>query len=110
MRSRRLIACARALCGLAKHRNVFVKVSAFYALGRKQPPYMDLEPLIRRVFEDYGPRRLMWASDCPFQVQGEHTYKQSIDLIRDRLSWLSADDREWLLAKTAESVFFPPAR
>jgi predicted TIM-barrel fold metal-dependent hydrolase len=85
---------------------VFVKVSAFYALGRKQPPYTDLEPVIRRVFEDYGPRRLMWASDCPFQVQKGHTYAASMNLIRERIRWLSADDRDWLLAKTAESVFF----
>jgi predicted TIM-barrel fold metal-dependent hydrolase len=98
----------RTLCGLARHRNVFVKVSAFYALGRKQAPYTDLEPLIRRVFEDYGPRRLMWASDCPFQVQNGHTYAASIALVRDRLKWLSAEDKEWMLAKTAESVFFAP--
>lgn len=100
----------RALCGLAKHRNVFVKLSAFYALGRKQAPYTDLEPMIRRVFEDYGPRRLMWASDCPFQVQKGHTYAASISLVRERLSWLSSEDRDWLLAKTAESVFFQPPR
>ena len=98
----------RALCGLAKHRNLYVKVSAFYALGRKQAPYTDLEPMIRRVFEDFGPRRLMWASDCPFQVENGHTYAESIKLIRERLSWLSSDDREWLLAKTAETVFFQP--
>ncbi|WP_345736276.1 hypothetical protein [Prosthecobacter algae] len=27
----------------------------------------------------------MWASDCPFQVDPGHTYKDSIALIRDRL-------------------------
>ncbi len=29
----------RLLCALARHRNVYVKVSAFYALGRKSAPY-----------------------------------------------------------------------
>jgi predicted TIM-barrel fold metal-dependent hydrolase len=96
----------RLLCGLAKHKNVKVKVSAFYALGRKQAPYTDLGPLIRRVFEDYGPRRLMWASDCPFQVEKGHHYEPSIALIRDRLPFLSKEDREWILGRTAESVFF----
>lgn len=97
----------RLLSGLAKHREVKVKVSAFYALGRKQDPYRDLVPMIRRVFEDYGPRRLMWGSDCPFQVMEGHRYEPSIRLIRDGLPFLSADDREWLLGRTAESVFFP---
>jgi predicted TIM-barrel fold metal-dependent hydrolase len=96
----------RLLSGLSKHRNVNVKVSAFYALGRKAAPYKDLTPLIKRVFEDFGPRRLMWASDCPFQVQDGHTLAGSISLIRDGLPFLSNEDREWLLAKTADSVFF----
>jgi predicted TIM-barrel fold metal-dependent hydrolase len=97
----------KSLCDMARHPQVYVKVSAFYALGRKQPPYRDLVPLIRQVHEAYGARRLMWASDCPFQVQGEHTYQASIDLVRSGLDFLSADDREWLLQKTAEAVFFP---
>ena len=44
----------RQLCKLAKHPNVYVKVSAFYALGRKQAPYTDLVPMIRRICENYG--------------------------------------------------------
>ena len=96
----------RLLCGLARHRQVYVKVSAFYALGRKTAPYTDLAPFIRRVFEDFGPRRLMWASDSPFQVLDGHTYEASISLVREKLPFLSAEDREWLLEKTAASVFF----
>jgi predicted TIM-barrel fold metal-dependent hydrolase len=96
----------RLLCALARHRNVSVKVSAFYALGRKAVPYTDLAPLIRRVFEDFGPRRLMWASDSPFQVQDGHTYAASISLIREGLPFLSAEDRDWLLERTAASIFF----
>jgi predicted TIM-barrel fold metal-dependent hydrolase len=96
----------RALCALAEHRNVYVKVSAFYALGRKLAPYADLEPMIRIVFDAFGPKRLMWGSDCPFQVQDGHTYAASIDFVRRRLGFLSAADREWILAKTAGSLFF----
>ncbi|MGH7202272.1 MAG: amidohydrolase family protein [Planctomycetaceae bacterium] len=96
----------KALCDMARHKNVHVKVSAFYALGRQQAPYHDLAPLIRRVYDAFGPQRLMWATDCPYQVQGEHTYKASIDLIKSGLEFLSEEDKEWLLRKTAEKVFF----
>ena len=96
----------RLLCGLAKHPNVSVKVSAFYALGEKRAPYRDLVPLIRRVFEDFGPRRLMWASDSPFQVKGGHTYESSLGLVQEGLPFASVEDRQWMLEKTAESVFF----
>jgi predicted TIM-barrel fold metal-dependent hydrolase len=94
------------LCSLAKHKNVTVKVSAFYALGKKEDPYLDLIPMIRQVFDAYGPERLMWASDGPFQVVPPHTYQPSIDLVRLRCDFLSESDREWLLRKTAERVFF----
>jgi predicted TIM-barrel fold metal-dependent hydrolase len=98
----------RALCGLAHHKNTHVKVSAFYALGKKQYPYTDLIPLIRALYDAYGPQRLMWASDSPFQVQEPHTYAGSIELVRDRLDFLSDEDHEWLLRKSAEKVFFTP--
>jgi predicted TIM-barrel fold metal-dependent hydrolase len=94
------------LCGLAKHKRVSVKISAYYALGKKQPPYDDLAPMIRRVLDAFGPERAMWASDSPYQVQGDHTYRASIALVRDRLEGLSAGDRQWLLRKTAEKVYF----
>ncbi len=96
----------RLLCGLAKHKRVHVKASAFYALGKKAAPYRDLAPLIQRVFEDYGPRRIMWASDCPFQVEGGHTYAASVGLVKDGLPFLRKEDKEWLLGKTAEQVFW----
>ncbi len=94
------------LCNLARHRNTYVKVSAFYALGKKQAPYTDLAPMIRRLVESFGPERLMWATDCPYQVENGHTYRDSIELVRSRLDFLSAEDRAWMLGKTAERVFF----
>jgi predicted TIM-barrel fold metal-dependent hydrolase len=96
-----------ALCALAKHKKVMLKVGAFYALGKKQPPYTDLAPLIKKALQAFGPQRCMWESDCPFQVQGEHTYQASLDLVHKKLDFLSADDKDWLLRKTAETFFFP---
>lgn len=96
-----------ALCALSKHPKVFVKVGAFYALGKKTPPYLDLAPLIQRVVAAFGPSRCMWESDCPFQVDA-HRYIDSLALIRDRLDFLSKDDRDWLLFKTAENTLFRP--
>lgn len=93
------------LCALAKHRRTAVKVSAYYALGKKQPPHLELGPMIRRLLEAFGPERLMWASDSPYQLEGGNNYAASIGLIRDRLDFLSAGDKEWLLRKTAERVF-----
>lgn len=94
------------LCKLGEHPDTYVKTSAFYALGKKQAPYEDLGPMIQRLRDAYGSQRLMWATDCPFQVQKGHTYGASVELVRDRLSFLTPTDREWILRKTAEHVFF----
>jgi predicted TIM-barrel fold metal-dependent hydrolase len=97
------------LCRLARFPMAHVKTSAFYALGKKQPPYTDLIPMIRRVVDAFGPERLMWASDCPFQVQGEHNYEASIALIRDHVNFLSESDKQSILRDTANRVFFQQA-
>jgi len=94
-----------ALCAMAVHKKVLVKVGAFYAQGKKQPPYTDLAPLIKKVVQAFGVKRCMWESDCPFQVV-EHKYQDSLDLVRKHLDFLSADDRDWLLRGTAEAFFF----
>lgn len=94
------------LCRLSKYENVFVKTSAFYALGKKQAPYTDLGSMIQRLVLEFGAKRLMWASDCPYQVIEGHNYANSIGLIRDQLDFLSSDDKQWMLRKTAEHVFF----
>jgi predicted TIM-barrel fold metal-dependent hydrolase len=83
-----------------------VKVSAFYALGQKKSPYRDLAPMIRQVYDAFGRERLMWATDCPFQVVGGHKYQDSIELVQHGLEFLSADDKDWVLRRTAEKVFF----
>lgn len=96
----------KALCNLARHKKTHVKISAYYALGKKKPPHDELVPMIKKLLEAFGPERLMWASDSPYQIQGVNSYKASISLVRDRMDFLTKQAREWLLAKTAEKVFF----
>jgi len=94
------------LCALAKHSNVHVKISAFYAFGAKQPPHLEQAPKIKRLYEAFGPERLMWASDCPYQLENGNTYAASITLVRDQLDFLTNDDKDLLLRRTAQKVFF----
>ena len=62
--------------------------------------------MIHRLRDSFGAQRLMWATDCPYQVQEGHSYCDSIELVQSRLDFLTADDRQWLLYKTAVRVFF----
>ena len=94
-----------ALCALARFPKVYVKVSRLHSLGKKKPPHTELIPMIKRIVDAFGPERLMWGSDAPYQVITEK-YEDSISLVRDRLDFLSDSDREHMLRNTAEKVFF----
>ncbi|MEZ6142440.1 MAG: amidohydrolase family protein [Zavarzinella sp.] len=96
----------KALCDLAKYPKVHVKVSAFYALGNKKSPHSELADLIQAVLKAFGSRRLMWASDAPYQINDDNTYKASTELIQTGLPFLTATDKQDLLYRTANRVFF----
>lgn len=93
-----------ALCELAQFPQVTIKLSAFYALSSNHL-YGDLSFLIRALYKVFGPTRLMWGSDSPFEVI-HGAYSRSISLIRDRLEFLSDVDRHYILKATAEELFF----
>jgi predicted TIM-barrel fold metal-dependent hydrolase len=94
------------LLNLARHPNIYVKVSAFYKFGARRPPYLDLAPLIQRLVGAFGASRLLWGSDCPYQLQGGSSMKDSVDLIARRLDFLTASDRQAMLHDVAGQLFF----
>lgn len=104
-----------ALVALAAHENVHVKLSAFYALGKATPPYDDALPMLRRLREAFGCRRLLWASDNPYQVAGspptrrpdaEHdqAYRASLDVVRQL--GLNGADEAAVVGGNAQALFF----
>ena len=94
------------LCGLSRFNKVFVKTSAFYALGAKQAPYTDLLPMIKQLRDAFTANRLMWGSDCPYQVQVPHNYKSSFSLIGTQSPFLNEIEIKAILGRTADEVFF----
>jgi hypothetical protein len=56
-----------------------------------------------RLYESFGPRRLMWGSDAPFQIERPHSHAGSLELVRDRLDLLNVDDGDGYLGKRLTS-------
>ena len=96
----------KQLTKLARHPNVYVKVSAFYSKGKKAPPHLEVIPMINQVVDAFGPDRLMWGSDCPYQLNNGNNYEDSVALFESRIKGLSKNDREQILRDTAKRVFF----
>jgi predicted TIM-barrel fold metal-dependent hydrolase len=93
------------LCSLRSHPNIYIKLSAFYFLEPQGPPYRLVTPLLGRLVDAFGPDRLMWGSDCPFQVQPPHTYGDSLEAITTNLGRHSPS-RDAILSGTAAKLFF----
>jgi predicted TIM-barrel fold metal-dependent hydrolase len=96
----------RLLLSFAKHSRFHVKASGFYKFGDKTAPYDDLVPILRHSFEAFGPARLLWGSDCPYQLQAGNTYRDAVELIENGLGFLDAAARTAILRGNTERLFF----
>lgn len=100
----------RKLLHLARCGNVYVKLSGHYALSTEPYPYRDTFSLMQAVYEHFGPQRMMWGSDFPY-ILGHCGYAKSLELIQSELPFLTDEDKEWVLGRTALSLWsFGPER
>jgi predicted TIM-barrel fold metal-dependent hydrolase len=90
---------------LAALPRVYVKLTGAPRYSRVGYPFTDLIPPLRRLYDGFGPRRLMWGSDMTTMSL---PYRESLDLFRKDLPFLSAEDKEWILSETlAEALGWP---
>jgi predicted TIM-barrel fold metal-dependent hydrolase len=92
------------LIALRRYPNVFVKISHTWSISRQPYPWLDAQQYVKRLYDAYGPQRLMWATDWPI-VEGVSTYARALSVVRDEMKFLNADDKSWLLSKTVERVW-----
>jgi predicted TIM-barrel fold metal-dependent hydrolase len=89
--------------------NVYVKVSLLCDHSRQEYPYLDVQDFVRRTLDAFGAPRLMWGSNFPLipevRTSEPVDYRRSLDLVREDWTWLGDRDREWILGRTARSLW-----
>lgn len=99
----------RALA-LARHPNTYIKVGGLGEISVRPPvlqphfAFDDAPPLIEMTGDAFGPRRMMWGSDFP-PVSGREGYRNALNGVAEHPAFKSGEDREWVMGKTALSVF-----
>jgi L-fuconolactonase len=93
-----------ALVELVRYPKVFVKISHTWSLSRENYPWHDSQRLVKRLYDTFGPQRLMWATDWPIAKE-RASYAQRLTVVRDEMKFLNADDKSWMLSKTVERVW-----
>ena len=95
------------LIALKRYPNLFVKISHTWSISRQPYPWLDAQAYVKRLYDAFGPQRLMWATDWPI-VENLSTYERALSVVRDDMKFLSAEDKSWILSKTIGRVWpFP---
>ena len=95
-------AMTTALEDLAKLPNAYLRISST-SLGSYANLTSAEKELFRRVVEAFTPQRVMWGSNFPSSREGG--YFGQVQLGLAALSWLSDDDRNWIMGETAHKLW-----
>ena len=95
------------LIALKRYPKLFVKISHTWSISRQPYPWLDAQEYVKRLYDAFGPQRLMWATDWPI-CENVTTYDRTLKVVRDEMKFLNAEDKSWMLSKTIERVWpFP---
>ncbi|HWB84147.1 MAG TPA: amidohydrolase family protein [Bryobacteraceae bacterium] len=92
------------LIALARYPRVFVKISHTWSLSKQDYPYTDTFEQVKRLYDAFGPQRLMWGTDWPL-VEERCGYAKALSLVRDEMKFLNEEDKSWILSRTIERVW-----
>jgi len=94
---------------LSRYENVTVLLSGQYAFSKEAYPYKDLLGWHRTLFNDFGPKRLMWATDAPWIYQ-EPGYAALTTVLDELLPAMTEGDRAEIMGGTAQRFLRFPVR
>ena len=81
----------------ARRPNIAVKVSALPCYTDAPYPYRNLHTHVRRVYDVFGPQRMMWGSDLS-RLRG--SYRECVTMFTEEMQWLPANDLEWIMGRS----------
>lgn len=88
------------LLDLARYPRVYVKISHTWGISRQAYPWRDAWALVKQVYQAFGARRIMFATDWPVCL-GWTVYPRTLSVVRDEMDFIVPEDREWVLGRTA---------
>jgi predicted TIM-barrel fold metal-dependent hydrolase len=81
------------LLDLARHPNVYIRTSLHNPSKTKQMPYRDVWPFLHRLYDRYGPKRLIWANFFEYVI------------MKEVIPFFKPEDKEWILGRTAHRLY-----
>jgi L-fuconolactonase len=92
------------LLALVRYPKVYVKISHMWSLSKQPYPYPDAALQVKRLYDTFGAKRLMWGTDWPISLK-QLPYDKAVALFRDHLDFLTTTDREQILSRTVQQIW-----
>ena len=85
--------------------NICIKLSGFHYVSQTSwdYPYPDTEPVVRQLYEHFGPERLCWGSDYPV-VRFNMTYQHALEAFRTHCTFVPPEHKELILGGNLERI------
>lgn len=97
------------LLAMAEYPNVYVKVSELTSVSKSgEYPFRDAWPHVKRLYETFGPDRLLFGTGYPGSARGYYqrpTLNREIALFRDEIPFFTAEDRNRILGLNAARLW-----
>ena len=88
------------LMQMARYPRVHVKISHTWSISSETYPWADTHALVKEVYQTFGAQRIMWGTDWPVCLP-RASYAQTLAVVRNEMHFISSQDKEWVLGKTA---------
>lgn len=83
---------------LAKHPNIYVKVSAIPSYSSQPYPFENVNKYVRQVVDAFGAERCFWGTDLTRQLKHDLTYSDCIEHFTKHMGFTS-QQLEWIMGR-----------
>lgn len=93
---------------LAKFNNIYFKLSDVAGRSSQEFPFTDVHPFIKSLLLAFGSERTVWGTGYPGHHRTKHnwlTLADELRLIQDGLPFLSSNDKDNILGRTAATIW-----
>ncbi len=81
------------LLDLAELPNVYIRTS-LHNPSRQEMPYRDVWPFLQRIYDRFGPQRMLFANFFEYII------------MKELIPFFTEEDKEWILGRTAMGLYF----
>ena len=98
----------RPVLALARHRNVFMKISDIHNRSAGPFPFLDMHDVVKLAIDAFGIERCMWGTGYPGYHRVKHGWlslEDELRLVLEGFDWLTSNEQAKLLGQNAMDVW-----